>query len=119
MHMSDITDLKQAIANRMAAARKNAGLSQGQAAKHMAMHRPTISEIEAGRRNVTAEELNRFSELYGVEAGWLSCSDDSVVDANKDRLMLAAREIGKLKQEDLEKVINLLSILKGSDKEKK
>ena len=48
------------------------GLTQGQAAKRMDMHRPTISEIEAGNRNVTMPELARFAEVYDVDLAWLS-----------------------------------------------
>ena len=38
---------KQIIANRLAEARKMAGLSQGQVARMIGLHRPAISEIEA------------------------------------------------------------------------
>ena len=50
---------QEQIANRIRTARENAGLSQGQAAKLLGFQRPTISEIEAGRRRVTAVELAR------------------------------------------------------------
>jgi ppGpp synthetase/RelA/SpoT-type nucleotidyltranferase/DNA-binding XRE family transcriptional regulator len=59
------------IAHRLHLARINATLSQGQAAKRLGMHRPTISQIEANKRRVTAEELITFSELYGVSVSWL------------------------------------------------
>ena len=42
-------DKKSTIAARIRAAREAAGLSQGQVARKLKMHRPTISEIEAGR----------------------------------------------------------------------
>lgn len=35
------------------------------------MHRPTITEIEAGNRNVSAEELARFADVYEVAIEWL------------------------------------------------
>ncbi len=50
--MSEREEVREAIAERIAIARERAGLSQGQASKLMGMHRPTISEIEAGRRRV-------------------------------------------------------------------
>jgi transcriptional regulator with XRE-family HTH domain len=56
-------ELKKQIASRLRLARESAGLSQGQVAKKMNLHRPTVSEIEAGRRRVSAEELARFAEL--------------------------------------------------------
>ena len=53
---------KQIIANRLAEARKMAGLSQGQVARMIGLHRPAISEIEAGHRNVTAIEIAQFAK---------------------------------------------------------
>lgn len=54
---------REHIAARLRVAREAAGLSQGQVAKLMGLHRPTISEIEAGRRRVTGEELVQFAKL--------------------------------------------------------
>nr|MDQ3081556.1 helix-turn-helix transcriptional regulator [Gemmatimonadota bacterium] len=52
------------IPARLRAAREAAGLSQGQVAKLMKMHRPTISEMEAGNRRISAEELAKLANLY-------------------------------------------------------
>ena len=92
------------IHERLRVARENAGLSQGQVAKLMGYHRPTISEIEAGRRKVTTEELKKFARHYGVAANWLlSDSDD------RDPVVeLAARELSKLKKEDLDRFLRIL-----------
>lgn len=62
---------KHDLAHRLREARKVAGFSQGQLAKELNMHRPTISEIEAGNRKVSAAELTRFAEIFGVTVGWL------------------------------------------------
>lgn len=75
------------------------------------MHRPTISEIEAGRRRVTAEELKTFAELYAVSVEWLTGSDEGAEDFD-DRVRLAARELARLKSADLEKVLNLLAMMR-------
>ena len=48
---------RNAIAERLKLARDQAGLSQGQVAKKLGWHRPTVSEIEAGRRRVAADEV--------------------------------------------------------------
>ena len=66
-----------------------AGLSQGQAAKKLDMHRPTISGIEAGNRNVTVPELTRFAELYDVDPAWLSGAGPDQLDPQDGRLRLA------------------------------
>ena len=106
-------DIKKILAIRLALARKQAGLSQGQVAKILNFHRPTISEIEAGRRNLTAEELKIFSNIYGVSVEWLISEKENPFDINEEKIELAARELAKLKQEDLDKVLNLLSSLRG------
>src|SRR5712692_6304557 len=59
------------LAERLREARTAAGLSQGQVAKKLGMHRPTVTEIEASRRKVSAEELRQFADLYGVSKDWL------------------------------------------------
>src|SRR3546814_7465348 len=56
---------------RLRAAREAAGLSQGQVAKLMNMHRPTISEMEAGNRRITADELAKLADLYDTKLSWL------------------------------------------------
>lgn len=113
--MENESKQKQAIATRLALARKQAGLTQGQVANLLHLHRPTISEIEAGRRNVTGPELARFADIYGVTANWLACSDADESDAESDRVHLAARELAKLAPEDLKKVLDLLKALRRSE----
>lgn len=103
---------KAAIGLRLALARKQAGLSQGQVAKILKLHRPSISEAEAGRRNVTATEIAKLAEIYCVSVDWLACNDANVPDEARDRIQLAARELAKLKKNDLEKVLDLLYALK-------
>lgn len=103
---------KAAIASRLVLARKQAGLTQGQVAEMLNLSRPSVSEFEAGRRNVTATELSRLADMYGVSTTWLSCSDEHNHDPQHDRLHLAARQLSKLKAEDLDKVLNLLSALR-------
>lgn len=99
------------IAERIREAREAAGLSQGQVARKLDMHRPTITEIEAGRRKVSAEELGRFASLYGVSAEWLvngSTSDES----GNARLLLAARELSKMSDADLDRLMKMLRMLR-------
>ena len=108
-----IEDVKSVIASRLRAARERAGLSQGQVAKKLNKHRPTISEIEAGRRSVTAEEIGEFARLYGVETWWLTCVDpeDQLVAKNA-KLQLAARDLSNMDREDLNNLISLLTAMK-------
>ena len=99
------------VGGRLRLARDQAGLSQGQVARMLSMHRPTISEIEAGRRRVTAEELATFARIYEVSVAWLSGADAEDDEIN-DRVRLAARELAKVKPADLDKILNLLATMR-------
>lgn len=57
---------REQIAARLRQHRESLGLTQAAIAAQLGVHRPTISEIEAGRRAVTAEELYRLATLYGA-----------------------------------------------------
>jgi len=102
------TAQRSAIAARARTAREMAGLSQGQVAKLLGLHRPSVSEIEAGRRRISADELARLAEIYGVSISWLACVEDERDDAQSDRVELAARELAKLSPQDLERLMGLL-----------
>src|SRR5574341_1370269 len=102
---------REAIATRLRAAREHAGLSQGQVAKLIGVQRPTISEIEAGRRRVSAEELDTFARVYSVSISWLARNESDTPDPAVE---LAARELAKLKKGDLEMVLQLLRTLRRS-----
>lgn len=108
---------RSALAGRLREARKAAGLSQGQVAKLLQMHRPTISEIEAGNRRVSAEELTKFAETYGVTVSWLLGETAEQLEMNDPRLQLAARELSKLKPDDLDRLLRLLASMRSSDAE--
>jgi transcriptional regulator with XRE-family HTH domain len=96
---------RAAMASRLRAARLQSGLSQGQVAKLLGLHRPTISELEAGRRKVSAEEVSRFAALYNVSVPWLMKLESEMPNPAVE---LAARELAKLKKEDLNTVLNVL-----------
>lgn len=114
---NDPVKRRELIASRLAVARKRAGLSQSQVAVELKLPRPSISSIEAGRRRVSADELVMFAELYSVDMDWLAGRGEENSDIIHDKLQLAARKVSGLKQEDLEKVIDLLTSL-GSKEDK-
>ncbi len=103
------------IPARLREARVAAGLSQGQVAKKMALHRPTITEIEAGRRRVTADELSKFADIYGVGVDWIVNGPATGNDGSSERILLAARELSKMSDEDLERMMKLLKMLKKGE----
>ena len=111
--MSAQDSLRKDLANRLKLAREMAGLTQGQVATQLGWHRPTVSEMEAGRRRVLAEELKTLAELYGVNIPWLVGEADG--NGISDKARLAARELGKLSDVDLDRLLVLIRSLKSSE----
>ena len=101
------------IAGRLKEARKLAGLSQGHVARMIGLHRPSVSEIEAGNRRVSADELAQLAEIYDVSVAWLLGDAPETLDVQDPRLELAARELVKLKPDDLEHLLRLLAALRS------
>ena len=111
--MAETNEKKVIIAARIREARKMAGLSQTQVAKMLDLHRPSISEIEAGNRSVSAEEIAQLGEIFDVSASWLLGEGTNKIDLHDNKLQLAARELQKLKPEDLDRLLRLLASMQN------
>jgi transcriptional regulator with XRE-family HTH domain len=112
--MTEIDSAKRGqIAEGLKEARKLAGLSQGHVAKMLGLHRPSVTEIEAGNRRVSANELARLAEINDVSVVWLLGDTPETIDAQDPRLELAARELSKLKPDNLERLLNLLAAMRS------
>ncbi len=109
---ADMEEQRRAIAGRLRLARELAGLSQSQVARLLGLARPAISEIEAGRRRVAAEELSALAGIFGVDATWLAEGQGPGSARENDRVSLAARELAKLRPDDLSRVLDLLAALR-------
>jgi transcriptional regulator with XRE-family HTH domain len=114
--MSTTEDKRQIIASRIREARRLAGLSQGQVAKMLGLQRPSVTEMESGNRAVAAEELAKLAELFDVSVAWLLGEGAKQLDAQGDRLQLAARELQKLKPKDLERLLTILASMRDQEK---
>jgi len=113
--MSTADDKRQIIASRIREARRLAGLSQGQVAKMLGLQRPSVTEMEAGNRAVVAEELAKLGELFDVSVAWLLGEGVKQLDAQGDRLQLAARELQKLKPKDLDRLLSILASMRDQE----
>lgn len=100
---------REKIAERLKEARTLAGLSQENASQILGIPRPAISEIEASRRKVSAEEVIQFSKLYKVSTSWLLLNDDE--NEFDEQLKIAARELNKMNESDRQKLLEILKIL--------
>jgi transcriptional regulator with XRE-family HTH domain len=97
------------VAERIREARKLAGLSQRQVADMLNLHRPSVSEIELGNRRVSAAELTQLAEIFDVSVSWLVGDAADTLSGHDPRVQLAARELSKLKPEDLDRLLALLA----------
>jgi len=69
--------------------------------------------MEAGRRSVTADELKRLSHPYGVSTAWILGEYQVALSDQEDKLLLAARELSKIKEEDLERLIRAIEMVRS------
>lgn len=100
---------REKIAARIRDARVLAGLSQAQAAQKLNLQRPAISEIESGKRKVSAEEVIQFAELYKVDTSWILLQNEQ--NEMSEQITFAARELSKLKPDQMSKVIDIIKML--------
>ena len=73
---------REPLAANLRKARENRGLSQAAVAKRLRLSRSLVAQIELANRPVTADELEKFADLYGTPAveltGTSVASDDLV-----------------------------------------
>lgn len=110
--MSD-DDRRQTIAARIREARRLAGLSQGQVAKLMGLHRPSITEMESGKRRVSVDELYKLAELYEVGVTYLTGEAPDTLAVDDPKVELAARELSKLSPENLDRLLRALAVFRS------
>jgi transcriptional regulator with XRE-family HTH domain/Zn-dependent peptidase ImmA (M78 family) len=73
---------REPLATNLRKARENRGLSQAVVAKKLRLSRSLVAQIELANRPVTADELQKFADLYGTPAveltGTRVATDDPV-----------------------------------------
>lgn len=115
MSSGDPAQTRRIIATRIREARKAAGLSQGQVARILGLQRPSVSEMEAGNRRVSADEIAHLANLFDVSPSWLLGEGVEKVDPHDTKLQLAARELAKLKPADLDRLLTLLASMQREE----
>ena len=93
------------LGTRLKKAREYLGLTQEDVAKLMGVSRVIITNIEAGIRKVSAEELSRFAKIYG----WTM---EELLEGNRGEnieMPMFARTFNELSKEDQDEIINLIN----------
>jgi len=78
-------------------------LSQEYVANFLGINRATYTQMENGNRKITAEDVSRLSELFGVTA-------DALLNENKmsQPATVFARSFEKLDENDQAEIMNLI-----------
>lgn len=90
---------EKVLAERLKQARREAGISQGVAARALKLPRPTISMIESSKRGVDTLELVTLAELYRKPLGFFL--DSHVEAANKEGTLAMLFRAEKLDKKDM------------------
>lgn len=82
------------LGQRIAALRRNAGLSQAELAKHLQVSASAVGMYEQGRREPAAETLVAMARVFGVSTDYLltgTCRDDEEEAQLSDMLLRRLR----------------------------
>ncbi len=95
------------LGTRLKKAREYLGLTQDDVAKLIGVSRVVITNIENGARKVSAEELSKFSKIYG----WTM---EELIEGEKEEknMQMYARTFSELSKEDQQEIINLIKFKK-------
>ena len=88
-------------------------LSQDYVANYMGLNRSTYTQMENGNRKVTADDVLKLSELFGVSADMILCGEEISKPA-----AVFARSFEALDETDQAEIMNLIRF-KQQIKEKK
>jgi transcriptional regulator with XRE-family HTH domain len=94
-------------------ARESLGLPQGVVADHLGIPRPSVSDMEAGRRKVTFLELKQLAALYRRPIAYFS--GEKVYDTPQDETTVELfRAASDLSEEDREQVLRFARFLRDA-----
>ncbi|MDR0417785.1 MAG: helix-turn-helix transcriptional regulator [Propionibacteriaceae bacterium] len=96
------------IAQRLRQAREYLDFTQEEVAAALGCARTTVTDIESGRRKVSAAELSRLAKLYNRPAGWL-LGEQELASAGVEGALYA--RVRELSDEDREQVLRFAEFL--------
>lgn len=94
-------------------ARESLGLPQGAVADHLGIPRPSVSDMEAGRRKVTFLELKQLAVLYRRPISFFSGEQD-YGDASDETTVELFRAASDLSEQDREQVLRFAQFLRDA-----
>jgi len=102
------------LSDRIKECRTKLYLSQEYVANFMTLNRTIITQIENGHRMVSAEELAKFSSLFGMSA-------DTLLNGQKTEMptTMFARNFDELNERDKDEILNLIQFKKLMQQQQK
>jgi transcriptional regulator with XRE-family HTH domain len=100
-------DDNQTLGARLKEAREYIGLKQEQVASHLTIPRTAVSEIEKGKRTVSAIELKKLAHLYQRSVQFFT-GDDPVVPADVAFLARTAANLSNSDRQELQRFAEFL-----------
>ena len=95
--------MRSKVGERLRKLRKELKLSQEYVAKELGINRTSITLIESGQRDISAKELEKLAEIYGVTMKEIL----NGVESEKN-VMAFARAFNQLTDEDQDEIMNLI-----------
>ena len=99
---------KQKLIVRLKEAREYIGASQDKVATYLGVSRSAVSEMESGKRSVSAVELKKLATLYQRPVSWFTDDVVSGVPADIEYLARTASELSDNDRTDLQRFAEFL-----------
>lgn len=101
---------KEKLIARLKEAREYIGASQDHVAKFLGVNRSAVSEIETGKRSISAMELKKLANLYQRPVSWFT---DDVVEGMPADIEYLARTASELSDNDRGELQRFADFLKS------
>ena len=99
---------KEKLQQRLKEAREYLGISQAKVAEYLQIPRSGVSEIESGKRAISALELQRLAKLYQKPTSWFTEDVVEGVPADVEFLARTATELSQTDRSELQKFAEFL-----------
>lgn len=109
---------RRALGQKLQKAREYVGLNQEDVAKHLAIPRTALSNIETGSRRVEVSELAKLAKLYQRPMTWFAGGDEEVSSELPHEVAHVARTAAELSDQDRRELAAFADFLRSRARSK-
>lgn len=106
----EVESNKEKLIARLKEAREYVGASQDQVGKVLNVPRSAVSEMESGKRNISAIELQKLAKLFQRPVSWFT---DDVIEGAPADVEFLARTAAELSDNDRSELQKFAEFLKS------